>query len=94
MPAHQQGKHAKSLSILADSDVKEETMSWIRSQKAVTRSIPAIRNQLRNVILPKVLGVNIQENANEAEKSHPLSNYALYHYLNLWGFHFKTGKII
>ncbi|KAG1453814.1 hypothetical protein G6F56_007478 [Rhizopus delemar] len=52
IPAHRQGKHAKRLSILSNPDIKKRCVDWLRSQKATHRSIPALRNFIRDNVFP------------------------------------------
>ena len=95
IPLHQQGKHVKRRSILGDPDVKERCLAWLRSQAPIRRSIPALRQHLRQEVLPELLELeNDVEGADviSAQPEHPLSNDALSSYLKAWGFNFKTGK--
>ncbi|KAI8375746.1 hypothetical protein EDC96DRAFT_496417 [Choanephora cucurbitarum] len=53
IPLGAQGKHSKRVSVLDDNDIKMKAIKWFRSQPKAKRSIPALVNQLRTVILPK-----------------------------------------
>lgn len=98
IPLHQQGKHAKRRSILSDPFVKEKCLEWLRGQKATFRSIPALRQHLRQHVLPQVLALTTEVQADAdvivADELHPLSNDALSTYLKAWGFEYKTGKYV
>ena len=96
IPCHQQGKHAKRKSILSDPDVKERCITWLRSQDPVRRSIPALRQHIRQEVLPELLELenDVEAGADviSSQPEHPLSNVALATYLKAWGFDYKTGK--
>lgn len=96
IPLHQQGKHVKRRSILSDPDVKERCVNWLRGQRPTKRSIPALRQFIRQQVFPAVLDIteNVEADGDVivAQKAHPLSNDALSTYLKSWGFNYKTGK--
>ncbi|KAG2202041.1 hypothetical protein INT47_006233 [Mucor saturninus] len=71
-------------------------MSSTRSQDPVRRSIPALRQHIRQEVLPELLELenNVEAGADviSSQPEHPLSNVALATYLKAWGFDYKTGK--
>ncbi|KAG1446523.1 hypothetical protein G6F56_009540 [Rhizopus delemar] len=96
IPAHRQGKHAKRLSILSDPDIKERCVDWIRSQKATHRSIPALRNFIRDNVFSDTLDLTEAEDVgmeNTVQKTnHSLSNDTLSTYMKQWRFNYREEK--
>lgn len=88
-----QGKHSKRVSVLDDNDIKRKIIEWFRSVPKFQRNVPAIQNELRNVIIPKAIennALNAERYANEA-----ISIECIRKKLIEWGFHFKrAGKLI
>jgi hypothetical protein len=92
-----QGKHSKRFSVMDDNDIKRKTIAWFRSVARAHRNIPAVQNQLRQVILPEAIKnttLNIQQDDND-KIINPLSLDCIRRKLIEWGFSFKlNGKYI
>ncbi|KAG1457823.1 hypothetical protein G6F56_006529 [Rhizopus delemar] len=95
-PAHRQGKHGKRLSILIDLDITKRCTDWLKSQKATHRSIPALRNFIRDNVFPDTLDLTEAENVGMEDTiettNHPLSNETLSTYMKQWEFNYREGK--
>ncbi|CAG8844302.1 39365_t:CDS:2, partial [Gigaspora margarita] len=57
LPSHQQGKHAKRVSLLDDENLKLAACTWLRSIPPKDRSPLALKKELETNIFSKSLGV-------------------------------------
>lgn len=83
---------------MSDPDIKERCVDWLRSQKATHRSIPALRNFIRDNVFPDTLDLTEAEDVemeNTVQKTnHPLFNDTLPTYMKQWGFNYREDKIL
>ena len=75
---HQQGKHAKVVSLLSDESIKESVISHFIKVKVEKRTLPDLLKHLNTVIVPEIIGITGQ-----------VSHVTLWRYMKEWGYDYK-----
>ncbi|KAG2221800.1 hypothetical protein INT45_013296 [Circinella minor] len=75
---HQQGKHAKVVSLLSDESIKESIRSHFSKVKVEKRTLSDLLEHLNTVIIPEIIGVTGQ-----------VSHVTLWRYMKEWGYSYK-----
>ena len=75
---HQQGKHAKLISLLSDESIKEAIREHFTKVKVEKRTLPELLKHVNTSIIPDTTGVTGE-----------VSHVTLWRYMKEWGFNYK-----
>lgn len=86
-----QDKHSKRVSVLDDNNIKRKVIEWFQSVLRSQRSIPALQNHLKNVILPDAVDLCELRDKHDTNNvaTNPLFSECIRRKLIQWGFDFK-----